>query len=76
MGQHLILQKDLPNCPKGRIFKEDVSGNFFHSMTDEEAIGGNLKSYTFTKEEVADNPEWFGTECKIIVEKIMNDLDN
>jgi len=54
-----ILLQDLPNCPKQRLFKEDVSGNFFHSMTDEEALNGNLKSYSFTKKEIEENPEWF-----------------
>lgn len=56
----VVLLKNLPNCPKGRIFKEDIAGDFFHSMTDKEAIEGKLKSYTFTKEEVKKNiPKWF-----------------
>jgi hypothetical protein len=56
---HFVLLKDLPNCPKGRIFKEDINGNFFHSMSDEEGISGGYKSYKFTKEEVENNPNWF-----------------
>ncbi len=24
----IILMKNLPNCPKGRIFKEDINGDF------------------------------------------------
>jgi hypothetical protein len=55
----LILIKKLPNCPKGRIFKEDINGNFYYSMTDEEVIEGKLKMYNFTKEEVINNPKWF-----------------
>jgi len=51
--------KDLPSCLKGRVFKEDTEGNFYHSMTDQEAIDGNLKFYKFTKEEIAKNRDWF-----------------
>jgi len=53
------LLKDLPNCPKGRIFKENINGDYFHSMTDEEAINGILKNYDFSKEEVNNNTDWF-----------------
>ena len=55
----LVLAKSLPNCPKGRLFKEDISGNFFHSMTDKEYIKGKLKDYRFTKKEVKKNKKWF-----------------
>jgi hypothetical protein len=55
----IVLMKNLPNCPKGRIFKEDINGDFFHSMTDDEAIKGKLKPYKFTKNEVESNPDWF-----------------
>ncbi len=51
--------KSLPNCPKGRIFNEDVAGNFFHSMTDNEYLKGKLKLYSFSKKEVKNNPKWF-----------------
>ncbi len=57
--RHIKLMKDLPNCPKGRIFSETIHGNFFHSMTDDEAIEDILKAYHFTKEEVKNNPKWF-----------------
>lgn len=57
--KELVLAIDLPSCPKGRVFKEDIEGNFYHSMTDDEAIEGKLKSYKFTKKEVLDNPQWF-----------------
>jgi hypothetical protein len=40
----IVLMKNLPNCPKGRVFKEDINGDFYHSMTDDEAIEGKLKS--------------------------------
>ena len=59
----IVLMKNLPNCPKGRIFKEDINGDFFHSMTDDEAIEGKLKSYKFTKEEVSNNRKWFSNVC-------------
>ena len=59
MKRKLKLLKDLPSCPKGRIFKENVNGDYFHSMTDEERIYGNLKGYIFTKEEISENKEWF-----------------
>jgi len=63
-----ILTKSLPNCPEGRMFKEDVSGNYYHYMTDEEVLNGftiiygrkvQLKEYKFTKEEVKNNPDFF-----------------
>ena len=59
----VVLMKNLPNCPKGRIFKEDINGDFFHSITDDEAIEGKLKSYKFKKEEVANNSKWFSNGC-------------
>jgi hypothetical protein len=55
----IVLMKNLPNCPKGRIFKEDINGNFNLSMTDNEAIEGKLKPYKFTKKEVINNSKWF-----------------
>jgi hypothetical protein len=55
----LLLLKDLPNCKKGRFFKEDIDGDFFHSMTDEEVMAGELKGYNFTREEVFTNMEYF-----------------
>lgn len=54
-----VLCKNLPGCPKGRIFKQDIDDDYFLSMTDDEAINNNLKLYTFTKEEVKNNPKWF-----------------
>tara|TARA_R110001599_G_C11813948_1_gene616361 strand:+ start:126 stop:377 length:252 start_codon:yes stop_codon:yes gene_type:complete len=57
----ITLKKDLPNCPKGRKFKSDINGDYFHSMTDEEYIEGKLKAYKFTKYEVQSNSEWFSS---------------
>jgi hypothetical protein len=53
------LLKPLPGCPSGRIFKQDLGGDYFHSMTDEEAIHSNFKMYVFTKYEVEGNPDFF-----------------
>lgn len=53
------LLKPLPECPIGRIFKEDIGGGYYHSITDEEVIRGKLKMYQFTKEEVEGNPDFF-----------------
>lgn len=58
MKQYRLL-KPLPGCPIGRIFKQDLGGNYFHSMTYEEAVGGNLRMYEFTKEEVEGNTDFF-----------------
>ena len=64
MNNILILQKDLPFCPKGSKFKINTSGGYFNSMTDEEAISGKFKNYSFSKEEIEELPEWFGVEKK------------
>jgi hypothetical protein len=58
MKQYRLL-KPLPECPIGRIFKENVGGDYYHSMSDGEAIGGNYKMYVFTKEEVETNSDFF-----------------
>lgn len=55
------MQKDLPSCPKGRKFIPNINGDYFLSMTDDEAIEGKLKLYKFTKEEVESNPDWFSS---------------
>jgi hypothetical protein len=65
MKKALLLLKSLPNCPKGRIFEIDISGDYFHSMTDEEAISGKYKFYIFTKKEIKENSKWF-KKIKII----------
>lgn len=57
--KRFMLVKHLPNCPKGRIFNEDIYGNFYLSRTDDEVIQGIPKYYHFTKEEIQNNPHWF-----------------
>lgn len=71
MSIELILLKDLPYCPKGRIFKQDINGNFFHSMTDEEGLSGKFKGYHFTKKDVGYMPEYF-----MLKDKAESDLSN
>jgi hypothetical protein len=63
MKPNYILQKDLPNCPKGRIFKPTNDGkHYFLSMTDNEVINGNLHDYKFKADEVENNILWFRVE--------------
>lgn len=54
-----ILEKDLPGCPKGRKFLEDIDGNYCLSITYDEHIEGEIKIYKFTKSEIESNPDWF-----------------
>ena len=54
--------KELPGCPIGRIFKEDVDGDYYHSMSDDEAIGGEFYPYKFPSD-IMENTEWF-EECE------------
>jgi hypothetical protein len=60
-SKELVLKKPLPGCPKGRMLKKRNApeGGFFVSMTDEEAIEGQIKSYNFTNDEINKNPQWF-----------------
>jgi len=58
MKQYRLL-KPLPGCPIGRIFKEDVDGEYYHSMSDDEAISGKYLMYVFTKKEVEINSDFF-----------------
>jgi hypothetical protein len=58
MKQYRLL-KPLPGCPIGRIFKEDVDGEYYHSMSDDEAISGKYLMYVFTKKEVETNSDFF-----------------
>lgn len=63
MKPNYILTKDLPNCPKGRVFKPTIDGTlYFLSMTDNEAINGNLHDYKFKPHEVENNTLWFKVE--------------
>ena len=49
---NLILLKDLPDCPKGSVFKETTNGNFFNARTD----------YVFSPGVIERNPGWFVRE--------------
>lgn len=63
MKPNYILKKDLPNCPKGRVFKPTIDGTlYFLSMTDNEVIKGYLHDYKFKAHEVENNKEWFKIE--------------
>jgi hypothetical protein len=53
--------KELPGCPIGRIFKQDVSGDYYHSMSDDEAINGEFQTYEFPLD-IMENTQWFA-EC-------------
>jgi hypothetical protein len=65
-GDILFLQKDLPFCPKGRMFKEDVSGGYYHSLTDNEAINNNFKNYKFTSNQMKSlMGEWFDIKRRV-----------
>lgn len=65
MKPNYILKKDLPNCPKGRVFKPTIDGKeYFLSMTDNEVIKGNLHDYKFKANEVENNILWFKIEEK------------
>ena len=80
MKPNYILQKDLPNCPKGRVFKPTIDGTlYFLSMTDNEAINGNLHDYKFKPDEVENNILWFKVEeisdLKIQLESALNEKD-
>lgn len=57
--QRLKLLKHLPGCPKGRYFLQDIGGDWFHSMSDKEAIAGKLQDYKLDKRTVLENPKWF-----------------
>lgn len=54
-----ILLKDMPGCPAGRIFKEDINGNYYHSMSDEDFMRYSFATYSLHNKFVENNPEWF-----------------
>jgi hypothetical protein len=54
-----ILLNDLPLCPKGRIFKIDINGDYYHHMSDDEIINDKFKFYVFTEKEILTNSSWF-----------------
>jgi len=63
MKPNYVLKKDLPNCPKGRVFKPTFDGtHYFMYMTDNEAAIGKLHYYKFKADIVENNPTWFKVE--------------
>lgn len=63
-GKHWLLPqvkllKDLPNCPKGRIFMQNMGGTWFNRMTDEEHIENKFQRYILDNKTILDNPAWF-----------------
>lgn len=57
--QRIKLLKDMPNCPKGRQFLQDIAGDWFHRITAYEVIKGKFQDYKLSKQTVLDNPDWF-----------------
>lgn len=53
------LKKSMPGCPAGRLFKQNSGGEYFHSMTDDEAVSGELVDYRLPRNVVEYNPDWF-----------------
>jgi hypothetical protein len=65
MKPNYILKKDLPNCPKGNVFKPTYDGtDYFLSLTDNEHINGNFPAYKFRADVVENNPNWFKKETE------------
>lgn len=83
MKSNYILKKDLPNCPKGRIFKPTHDGEiYFLSITEDECISGKIHEYKFKSTEVESNPYWFKKEKEsdlknqlLLAEKTKKDLE-
>lgn len=60
LPNHLILQKSLPDCPKGREFRATLDGqHYYHLMTDEEVSNDKFKLYVFSIQEILHNREFF-----------------
>lgn len=65
MKCNYILKKDLPNCPKGKVFRPTYDGkDYFLSLTDNEHINGNFPDYKFKADVVENNTDWFKKETK------------
>jgi hypothetical protein len=63
MKSNYVLKIDLPNCPKGRVFKPTFDGKqYFLSMTDNEVIEHKLPDYKFSSDIIENNPTWFEKE--------------
>jgi hypothetical protein len=59
MSKVYRLLKPLPGCPVGRVFKQIGNGEYYHSITDAEALQDGLRMYYFDKNEVEGNPDFF-----------------
>ena len=65
MKPNYILKDDLPNCPKGRVFKPTHDGtHYFLSMSTNEHIEGKLHPYKYEADVVENNPDWFKKETE------------
>ena len=59
-NQTVILLKDLPCCPAGKVFTSLSHGlGYYLDQTDEEVTTGKIKFYSFSCLEVESNPDWF-----------------
>lgn len=61
--KRIKLLKDLPGCPKGRYFLQDVEGGWFTEMTTDEYISGKFQHYHIENKTVINNTDWF-KKCK------------
>ncbi len=55
----MMLLKDLPMCPKGRIFCKDIYNDYRHEIGPREEISGQFMHYDFPAVFVKNSPEWF-----------------
>lgn len=53
--------KELPGCPIGRIFKQNTDDDYYHFISDDEAISGEFQPYKFSLD-IMENTQWFA-EC-------------
>lgn len=59
---NLILLKDLPDCPKGTVFKLNFNGGYYSLYNQE--VDPMILSYVFTQRAVDRNPGWFIKESE------------
>jgi len=58
--QNIKLLKDLPSCPAGMFFKASLNQSFYYLiLSDEDRINNNFKDYSFTREEILNNYDFF-----------------
>ena len=53
------LLKDLPGCSVGRIFKENIHGDYYLYLSDDEFLTNEIEFYQFKKQTIINNPDWF-----------------